>query len=148
MHLIILRKKKIFAILVLLFVLLLVLTIAMRLVSRTVPTINPIYIGNTDEKAVSLMVNVDWGDDILPAMLGVFKEKNVKATYFISGRFASKFPELVRQIYGDGHEIGNHGYSHPHADRLSVEANQKEIVSTEEVFKDLGITWSKLFSPP
>lgn len=112
------------------------------------PVINPIYLGNTGEKAVALMINVDWGDDILPEMLKVLQAKDVKVTFFISGRFAKKFPDLITAINQDGHEIGNHGYYHPHPDRISEEANKKEIMDTEAVFRQLNVRWSNLFAPP
>jgi len=71
------------------------------------PTLNPIYIGDTKEKAVALMFNVDWGEEVIPEILTVLEEKEVKATFFITGRFAKKFPELVKTIAHAGHEIGN-----------------------------------------
>lgn len=113
-----------------------------------VTTINPIYIGNTGEKAVALMVNVDWGEEILPRFLAVLEEKKINATFFITGRFAKKYPELTAQIFAAGHEIGNHGYSHPHPDKLSVEQNKKEILDTEKVFRDLKVEWARIFASP
>lgn len=148
MYVIFIKKKRIITMLILIIVLLLLLYSAGKLISKTVPTVNPIYIGDTNQQSIALMVNVDWGDDVLPAMLAIFKEKGVKATFFISGKFAKNYPQLVSLIFGDGHEIGNHGYSHPHPDKLSVEENQKEITSTEEIFRSANIKWSKLFAPP
>ncbi len=115
---------------------------------NTTPVLNPIYIGNTEEKALSLMVNVDWGEDVLPDMLNVFKSKNVKATFFVTGKFAEKFPQLVQDIAEQGHEIGNHGYSHPHPDKLSVEDNKNQITTTEKIFQDLNISYSNIYAPP
>ena len=117
-------------------------------VNKTEPTINPIYMGDTQEKAVAFMFNVDWGDEILPDLLEVLKEEKVKATFFISGKFAKKFPQLVSSIADNGHEIGNHGYSHPHPDKLNLEQNKKEITDTEQIFQDLQINSAKIFAPP
>lgn len=130
--------------------LLIVLLFAFNQFSRSdeMPVVNPIYIGNTADKAVALMVNVDWGEDVLPEMLKVFKEKETKATFFITGRFAKKFPEIVKIIADAGHEIGNHGYSHPHPDKISLEKNMKEITDTEQVFKELNINYSMIYAPP
>lgn len=115
---------------------------------KDITTINPIYIGNTDEKAVALMVNVDWGAEILPQLLEIFQEKEVKATFFITGRFAKKNPEITLKIAEAGHEIGNHGYSHPHPDKLSIEQNKKEITDTENVFKEMKINCAPIFASP
>lgn len=112
-----------------------------------VPTISPIYIGNTNEKAVALMINVDWGEDIIPDMLKVLEKNEIKATFFITGRFAKKFPETILQISSKGHEIGNHGYSHPHPNNISKEKNKEEITNTEKVFTELGIDIVKIFAP-
>jgi len=116
--------------------------------SKEAPVVSPIYIGNTNEKAISLMVNVDWGEDILPDMLKVFQEKNVQATFFITGRFAKKFPDTVKMIATAGHEIGNHGYSHPHPDKISLDENIKEITDTERQLLELNVNLSKIYAPP
>jgi peptidoglycan/xylan/chitin deacetylase (PgdA/CDA1 family) len=47
-------------------------------------------------------------------LLALLRERRVRATIFVTGRFAETFPELLRQASRDGHEIGNHTYSHPH----------------------------------
>jgi len=142
------RKRNLYIIATIVVFLLLLLILLGSWLQREAPVVNPIYMGNTQEQAVALMINVDWGEDILPQMLDILKSKNVKATFFISGRFAGKFPDLVKRISQEGHEIGNHGYSHPHVDKLSKEANQKEITDTEKVFQELGINYVKLFAPP
>ena len=47
-------------------------------------------------------------------LLALLRERHVRATIFVTGRFAETFPELVRQAASDGHEIGNHTFTHPH----------------------------------
>ena len=47
-------------------------------------------------------------------LLTLLRERRVRATIFVTGRFAETFPELVLQAYRDGHEIGNHTFTHPH----------------------------------
>ena len=47
-------------------------------------------------------------------LLALLRERRVRATIFVTGRFAETFPELLRQAARDGHEIGDHTYSHPH----------------------------------
>jgi len=48
----------------------------------------------------------------IPALLGLYKKYNVKATFFITGYIAEQYPDLVRNIFESGHEVGCHGYSH------------------------------------
>jgi len=148
MHVFFISKGRIIWYLTIVLLLILGFVFCNYFVNKTEPTINPIYMGNTQEKAVALMVNVDWGENIIPDLLKVFKEKEVTATFFISGKFAQKFPELVVSIFNSGHEIGNHGYSHPHPDKLNLEQNMKEIKDTEAVFQELKINSAKIFAPP
>lgn len=112
------------------------------------PTYAPIYQGKTDEKNISLTINVDWGEEFIPNILDVLDQKQVKATFFITGRWAEKFPNLVKEINNKGHEIGNHGYSHPHPDKLTVELNKKEIVRTQEIIKKITDKKTTLFASP
>lgn len=144
------RKKHLTwaAIFLLFIILLFTLLLGSGRSERDVPTINPIYIGNTRDMAVALMFNVDWGEDIIPGILEVLHQKDTRATFFITGRIAKKFPEMVRQISEKGHEIGNHGFSHPHPDKISLEQNMNEISETEKVLTELGVGISKIFASP
>lgn len=150
MRIYIIKRRSLTWLALALFLLILALMIAgnCRDDARDLPVINPIYIGDTREKAVALMFNVDWGEDILPGILDVLQQKQVIATFFITGRFASKYPELVKAIGESEHEIGNHGYSHPHPDKISLEQNMEEISKTEKVFTQLGVSTGKIFAPP
>jgi peptidoglycan/xylan/chitin deacetylase (PgdA/CDA1 family) len=47
-------------------------------------------------------------------LLALLRERHVLATIFVTGRFAETYPELLRRAARDGHEIGNHTFSHPH----------------------------------
>jgi peptidoglycan/xylan/chitin deacetylase (PgdA/CDA1 family) len=148
MQVVFISKRMLFLSLILLIFLIVGACINSYFLNENISTINPIYIGSTKEKAVALMFNVDWGEEILPGILETLREKDVKATFFISGRFAKKFPEITLKIAEAGHEIGNHGYSHPHPDKLSLEQNQKEIKDTEKVLQELKINFAKVFASP
>lgn len=45
-------------------------------------------------------------------ILSILKEKNIKATFFVLGFIAEAYPDIVRKIYAQGHEIGSHGFGH------------------------------------
>ncbi len=51
-------------------------------------------------------------NNITPPNPGYIKKYDVKATFFIIGSLAEKYPELIKRIYEEGHSIGNHTYSH------------------------------------
>jgi peptidoglycan/xylan/chitin deacetylase (PgdA/CDA1 family) len=73
----------------------------------------------------------------------------VKTTFFITGRWASEHPELVREICRRGHELGNHTWSHPDLTRLPNEKIKEEIVRAEDLLSQIsGRTPQPLFRAP
>ena len=56
------------------------------------------YSGNTDSKYVSVMINVYWGTEYIPAMLDVLDEYGAKATFFVGGSWADDHTETLREI--------------------------------------------------
>ncbi|ACV63921.1 polysaccharide deacetylase [Desulfofarcimen acetoxidans DSM 771] len=108
----------------------------------------PIYQGSDSEKKIALTVNVFWGEEYLPKMLEIMDENKVKASFFMGGQWVEKFPDLTKKIAAGGHELGNHGYSHPHVDQISKQNNITEIKKAEEeVFKVTGKK-TVFFAPP
>lgn len=108
----------------------------------------PIYQGRDDKKVMAFTCNVAWGNEYIPSLLEIFNEKNVKATFFIEGRWAEKYPDLLKLIYEKGHEIGNHGYSHAHHAQLSYEENLNEIKKAEQAIENILGIKTTLFAPP
>ena len=108
----------------------------------------PISHGSTAKKCVSITVNVDWGQEYLPGMLEIFKQHHVQATFFITGRWAQENGPLVRKIAAEGQDIGNHGFSHPHVNDLSLDENMDEIRQTDDVLYQLTGRHAKFYAPP
>ncbi|MCL6635355.1 MAG: polysaccharide deacetylase family protein [Peptococcaceae bacterium] len=108
----------------------------------------PVYHGSAREKKIALTFNVVWGEEYIPQILESLNEYSVPATFFIGGQWAESFPGLVRDIAGAGHELGSHGYSHPHPDRISLQANIEEIRKTEEILIRIAGKKPDLFAPP
>ena len=65
-----------------------------------------------DRKVVALTFDDGPNPDATPLILDTLREKKVRATFFILGSHAERWPELVRRISYEGHQIGNHGYFH------------------------------------
>jgi peptidoglycan/xylan/chitin deacetylase (PgdA/CDA1 family) len=85
-----------------------------------------IYQGNSGQKTVALCINVDWGEEYIPAMLEEFKKAQAQVTFFVTGSWAEKNPELLKQMSEAGHSIQNHAYKHVHFSSLSdAEARSK-----------------------
>lgn len=147
-RIIIISKRKLFAVLILLAALL-VFILALRTISiNTMNIYDPIYKGMEDEKEIAFACNVVWGEEYLPQMLKIFKENDIEITFFIGGQWAEKNEELLKSIHNDGHELGNHGYKHLHHSKLTPEANKQEILKTEEVVKRITGYKTRLFAPP
>ncbi|MGV8144944.1 MAG: polysaccharide deacetylase family protein [Alkaliphilus sp.] len=108
----------------------------------------PILRGSADSEYIAFACNVDWGNEVLPEMLAVLKNKNVKITFFVTGRWSEKYPELLDAIIKDGHEIASHGHSHLNYSKLSLEENLEQIMMAEEIITKHTKMESKLFSSP
>jgi len=83
-----------------------------------------------------------------PKILDILKRENAPATFFLIGLPAESFGSITSRIYREGHEIGNHTFTHPDISNISKRFNEVEINLTEELFASrLGIH-TILFRPP
>jgi cellulose synthase/poly-beta-1,6-N-acetylglucosamine synthase-like glycosyltransferase/peptidoglycan/xylan/chitin deacetylase (PgdA/CDA1 family)/spore germination protein YaaH len=83
-----------------------------------------------------------------PKILDILKRENATATFFLIGLPAESFGSITSRIYREGHEIGNHTFTHPDISNISKKFNEVEINLTEELFASrLGIH-TILFRPP
>lgn len=106
------------------------------------------YNGNQKNPNISLMVNVYWGTEYLEQMLNIFKENDVKATFFLGGMWVLDNEDLVKQMQAEGHELANHGYKHKSQDKLTYEQAKTEIETTDNLIKKLTDVKMELFAPP
>lgn len=97
-----------------------------------------------------LCITFDDGPDstFTPAMLDILKGKNVHATFFVVGANAEAAPSLLRRIYAEGHEIGNHSYSHPNIALTSPERTRLELDATQRIIEHAVGRSTILFRPP
>lgn len=70
-------------------------------------------------------------------MLGAY---GIPATFFLLGRQAELYPDLVSRMVAEGHEVGNHSYSHPNLRRESVAVKNEQIRQTDAILRSLGAT--------
>lgn len=109
---------------------------------------DPYYQGVIDEPMVSLMVNVDWGNEYIPSMLDTFKRYGVLTTWFPTGSWVERFPDLAIMIAEAGHELGNHGGWHGMASQMSAEQVRDLILTGEEKIVQYTGQKPMLFAPP
>lgn len=73
-----------------------------------------------------------------PIILDVLKKYDIKATFFIVGNMVAKDPDMLKRIYNDGHQIGNHTYSHNYNHIYKNPKNfMDEIYKTENLIKSI-----------
>lgn len=82
------------------------------------------------------------------AVLDVLKREHVRATFFLCGASAALHPDLVRRIRAEGHEIGNHTWSHPWLYLMSEARIAGEIDRTQDLLETLTGRRPTLFRPP
>lgn len=82
-----------------------------------------------------------------PELLKVLREKGVKATFFILGRNAEVYGDLLRQVVAEGHELANHGYSHRFLHQISMEEYLAEVERNEKILAQVGVK-PVFFRPP
>lgn len=107
-----------------------------------------IYQGSSENKYVSLMINVYWGTKYVQPMLDILKNNNVKVTFFVGGSWVAQNNTIFEAIYASGNEIGNHGYHHKDHSKISKAMNIEEINNNHILVKSLSGTEMTLFAPP
>ena len=75
--------------------------------------------GGTQEKKVALTFDDGPDPTWTPKILDVLKQYGAKATFFLIGAEVEKFPGIAKRIYNEGHEIGNHTFTHPDVSNIS-----------------------------
>lgn len=104
---------------------------------RLPQSVEEISRGNLEKEAIALTFDCGSSAQATPLILDTLRSKGVKSTFFVTGQFAQNFPQIVRQIAADGHEIGNHTFSHRDLTILSDEEIISELQSTEDLLFQL-----------
>jgi peptidoglycan-N-acetylglucosamine deacetylase len=83
-----------------------------------------------------------------PAILDILKEKHVKATFFVIGENAEANPGLIERIIDEGHDLGNHTFTHPNLADTPGEGVALELNATQRLVEALTGRSMRLFRPP
>ncbi|MEK3763557.1 polysaccharide deacetylase family protein [Solibacillus sp. FSL K6-4121] len=81
-------------------------------------------------------------------ILQTLDKYNAKATFFVIGQEVVKYPEVLKEVYEAGHEIGNHTYNHEKLTTLSQKEVNHQIQSTDELIKSVIGKNATVFRPP
>lgn len=86
-----------------------------------------LFLGDYREKNLYLTFDNGYENGYTASILDVLKQKNVPATFFVTGHYVKDQPELLKRMVQEGHIIGNHSYSHPDMTRISDQAIRDEL---------------------
>lgn len=85
---------------------------------------------------------------LTPRLLDILGEAGAKATFFMIGQRVKIYPSIVRRVANEGHQIGNHSWSHPELTRVSAQRRHQEISMTQKIIEDTIGIQPILFRPP
>jgi cellulose synthase/poly-beta-1,6-N-acetylglucosamine synthase-like glycosyltransferase/peptidoglycan/xylan/chitin deacetylase (PgdA/CDA1 family)/spore germination protein YaaH len=83
-----------------------------------------------------------------PAILDILKQEHVPATFFIIGKNGEAYPDLMRRLVNEGHEIGNHTFTHPNLGEVPVSITDLELNATQRLIESETGRSTVLFRPP
>ena len=86
-----------------------------------------------------------WTMDLLDAL----KERNIKATFFVVGRVVKTYPDVIKRIAAEGHELANHTWSHPrNMARMPQRVVRRELELCRDAIVEVAGVKPRVFRPP
>src|SRR5665213_3495244 len=108
----------------------------------------PITTLPTSGRAVALTFDDGPNPDATPLVLDALKARGVHATFFVLGRHAERWPDLVRRVADEGHAIGNHGYYHQKLHFKSPRYVRDDLTLGTQMIERAAGVHPKLFRAP
>lgn len=100
-----------------------------------------------EKKKIALTFD-DGPSEYTGELLEGLKEREVKATFFVLGKCAETYPEIVKREAGEGHIVGNHTYDHEDIGKMNVESAYKEVTQTNQILLELTGVLPQYIRPP
>lgn len=104
--------------------------------------------GKTDAKKIALTFDDGPHPSKTDKILDLLQKYNVHATFFVIGQNVASYPKVVLREIEEGHEVGNHTYSHKSLAKCKKDVVEKEIISTEEILIEKTGYVPRVFRPP
>lgn len=104
--------------------------------------------GDDSYTKVALTFNISWGDEQVHDILTVLAENDVKATFFLSGEWAERHPQIVEKIVEQNHEIGMLGYRYKSYLDQEIQQVRQDLYLAQDTFNKLGFKDIKLLRAP
>ena len=109
-----------------------------------------IYMTQGPRRSGAVCLTFDDGPhpEVTPRLLDLLRDLQILGTFFLIGREAEKYPELVRRIAIEGHAIGSHSYAHPARETLTRHEASSEVTKGVEVIGRILGHPPTLYRPP
>ena len=107
----------------------------------------PIYCVDTDKKVCALTFDAAWGAEDTDKLIEILGQHDAKATFFIVGEWADKYPEEVKRLSKAGHDIMNHSNTHKYMTKIDNQLID-EVESCTKKIEALTGKKPNLFRPP
>ncbi|MBR5535340.1 MAG: polysaccharide deacetylase family protein [Clostridia bacterium] len=107
-----------------------------------------IYMGTDEQKYLYLTFDEGYENGQTGKILDTLREKNVKATFFITGDYFKSEGELIDRMVNEGHEVGNHTMSHPSVAALDEKKIEEELLGLDLAYYVKYKKHMKYFRPP
>ncbi|MCA9400496.1 MAG: polysaccharide deacetylase family protein [Candidatus Omnitrophica bacterium] len=107
-----------------------------------------IYRKQTNHPQVAITFDDGPSEEWTPKILAVLKKERVRATFFMLGQHVQQFPHVARRVVDDGHQIGNHGYSHHVMLYYTLPEIENEIRYTQHIIQQATGKKTNVFRPP
>lgn len=108
----------------------------------------PIYCVETDKPQIALTFDAAWGNEDTKQIMEILRKHNVKVTFFMTGGWVDSYPEDVKMILAEGHDLGNHSENHKNMSQISDIEIKEEVMKVHEKVKELTGYDMFLFRPP
>lgn len=102
----------------------------------------------TERKKIALTFDDGPHEKYTSMLLDGLKERNVSAGFFLMGKNAEAYPDIVKRMKEEGHVIGNHSYSHVQLDAMKEVDACKEITKTNQVIEKITGEMPNYVRPP
>lgn len=109
---------------------------------------NGIAMGNNDDKTIYLTFDLGYEGGYTAKILDALKEKNAKATFFITAHYLNTAPDLVERMINEGHIVGNHTVNHKSMPDLTDEELKKELMNLNQALYEKFGYEMKYMRPP
>jgi peptidoglycan-N-acetylglucosamine deacetylase len=103
---------------------------------------------NVDGPYIAMTFDDGPSQKLTPKLLDLLAAHHIKATFFVIGQNVVEHPEVVQRAAREGHEIGNHTWSHPNLGKMSDENVRRELQKTDDAIKSAIGVRPTLMRPP